>query len=408
MNRSVNDVQLRVLRWVADGADMTNPPNEAFKKSALALKDRKLIKVSKSNGKWNATITEAGTYYLEHGRFPQSELASSIRRPAPLPKRRTAPSKSVQQSATITESPQRKPAKPQNSPDTINVPTQLRGPHKAVREIIDHKERLDVPKEQRQRALLILHALAQEAVRRSWTVTANPSTFRRDPWTDRRTRVSPGPDLFTIDAGDKPVAIRLRMRQKRVKHELTEEEIADKERYSWSFAPKYDLEPTEAMRVEIRESSSNVYVLEDTATTRLEDKLIRAVERIAEASVKERKLVEWRRQRDIEIAEERRRAEVLRQRVQRYSSWFETLEQLRSDVVRHRELADTVARLRKAVERRDPDDENIGALGEYLAWSEQHLEDSDPFREITLPRDERPDLSYEEWREWTRRNPRRW
>src|SRR5699024_9311987 len=120
--------------------------------------------------------------------------------------------------------------------------------------------------------------------------------------------------------------------------------------------------------VEIRESSSNVYVLEDTATTRLEDKLIRAVERIAEASVKERKLVEWRRQRDIEIAEERRRAEVLRQRVQRYSSWFETLEQLRSDVVRHRELADTVARLRKAVERRDPDDENIGALGEYLAW----------------------------------------
>ncbi|WP_410711052.1 hypothetical protein [Brevibacterium sp. SIMBA_078] len=274
-----------------------------------------------------------------------------------------------------------------------------------MREIIDHKARLDVPKEQQQRALLILHALVQEAIRRNWTVTANPSTFRSDPWTDRRTRVSPGADLFTIDAGDKPVAIRLRMRQKRVDHELTEKEIADQKRYRWSFAPKYDFVQTERMRLEIRESSSNAYVVEDTAATRIEDKLIRAVERIAEASVKERELVERRRQRDIEIAEERRQAEILRQRAERYSSWFETLDQLRSNVIRHRELADTVARLRQAVELRDPDGENFDALGEYLAWSEQHLEESDPLRKIALPSGERPDLSYEEWREWSRRNP---
>src|SRR5690606_39778976 len=64
-------------------------------------------------------------------------------------------------------------------------------------------------------ALLILHSLAQEAIRRGWTVTANPSTFRKDPWNGRRTRVSPGPDLFSIDAGDAPAVIRLRMQQKR-------------------------------------------------------------------------------------------------------------------------------------------------------------------------------------------------
>lgn len=216
MNRSVNDIQLRVLRWVADGADFDNPPIETFKKSASALKDRKLIKVSKSNGKWNATITEIGTYYLEHGRYPQPKRAPSNSRPTTPPKPRTAPSKSLQGPTTVTSKPEPTPAEPQKSGGAIEIPTQFRRPHKAVREIIDHKARLDVPTELRQRALLILHALAQEATRRNWTVTANPSTFRRDPWTERRTKVSPGADLFTVDAGDKPVAIRLRMRQRRV------------------------------------------------------------------------------------------------------------------------------------------------------------------------------------------------
>ncbi|WP_210602862.1 hypothetical protein [Brevibacterium oceani] len=411
MNRSINDVQLQVLRWVADGADLDNPPIETFKKSAIALKDRKLIRVSKSTGKWNATITEAGSYYLEHGRYPQLERASSGRNlPAP-PKRSsasnrspTAPGKSPKGRIAVNAKPGPTPAEPQRLPGAIDIPTQLRRPHTAVREIIDHKARLDVPSEQRQRALLILHALVQEAVRRDWTVSANPSTIRRDPWTDRRTRVSPGADLFTIDAGDKPVAIRLRMRQKRVEHKLTDEEIARKERYSWSYAPKYDFEPTDRMRLEIREGSTNAYGIEDTAATYIEDKLIRAIERIEEASVKQRELVERWRQRDIEIAEERRRAEIFRQRAERYSSWFETLEQLRSDVARHRELTDTVERLRSAINLGDPTDENLGVLGEYLAWSEQHLEDSDPLRAIRLPKGERPDLSYEEWREWTRRN----
>lgn len=61
------------------------------------------------------------------------------------------------------------------------MPERVRRPHQAVREIVDHKARMDVPIEERQRAVLILHALAQEALRRGWTVTAIPSGFQKDP-----------------------------------------------------------------------------------------------------------------------------------------------------------------------------------------------------------------------------------
>lgn len=38
-------------------------------------------------------------------------------------------------------------------------------------------------------------------------------------------------------------------------------------------------------------------------------------------------------------------------------------------------------------------------------WAEEHLEQSDPFRRIDLPRGGRPDLSFDEWRNWKRSNP---
>jgi hypothetical protein len=132
MNRPVNDMQLEVLRWVADGADRDNPPNDTFKKSASALKDRKLIKVSKRNGKWRATITELGTYYLEHGRYPQPNRAPSNRRRNQLPKPRTAPSKSPKDPTAVTAKPGPTPTAPHKSPDAIDIPTQLR--HEDVRD----------------------------------------------------------------------------------------------------------------------------------------------------------------------------------------------------------------------------------------------------------------------------------
>lgn len=394
MDLTLNDAQLLVLQWVADGADLDHPPSETFKTSAVALSNRGLVDLDKRRGHWRIAITEAGTFYLEHGRHPEDE--SSERKPSAPPK----PEQGCDLKGTA--------AKRTKTDETIPTPEQVRRPHQAVREIIDHKARLDVPIEERQRALLILHALAQEALRRGWTVTAYPSTFQKDPWNGRRTRVSPGPDLFSIDAGDAPATIRLRMQQKRVDHVPTEKELAEEARYSWRRPSKHDYVATERMRLEIRAGSHDVLTLDDTVATRIEDKLLRAIEKIQQISAAAREAAERRRQREIEHAEQQRRAEELRRRAVRYTNWAETLEQLRSDFVRHRELVDAVAGLREAVADRGPEHEYAELLGEYLSWAEQHLEESDPLGRIWLPQGDRPDLSYDEWHEWKRQNPQQW
>lgn len=413
MDLKINDVQLLVLRWVAEGADLDNPPSDTFKISAVALRNRGLVSLDRRRGRWSVAITEAGTYYLEHGRHPK-ERPSKRKPSAPLkPKQRRNLTGTTTGRTKMRPRPEPSEAFDAEAKrarvtkdETIPMPEQVRRPHQAVREIVDHKARLDVPIEERQRALLILHALTQEALRRGWTVTANPSTFERDPRSRRRTRVSPGPDLFSIDAGDAPATIRLRMQQKRIDYVPTEEELAREARYNWRSYPKYDYVATERMRLEIRAGSYDVLTLTDTAATRIEDKLLRAIERIQQISVNARRAAEQQRQQALERAEQQRRADELRKRAVRYTSWADTLEQLRSDFVRHRELADAVAGLRAAVADRGR--EYAEGLGEYLAWAEQHLNDSDPLRRIWLPQGERPDLSYTQWDEWRRRNPQRW
>ncbi|WP_449276603.1 hypothetical protein [Leucobacter sp. GX24907] len=162
------------------------------------------------------------------------------------------------------------------------------------------------------------------------------------------------------------------------------------------------------MRLEIRPNTYDVANLDDTVATRIENKLLRAIEKIDQASDKAREIAERHRQREIEQQERELRAEKLRQRAARYDNWIKTLEQLRDDFVRHRELADTVAGLREAVAQRGPDHEYAELLGEYLSWSETHLVESDPFRRIWLPQGERPDMSFEEWQQWKRQHPRNW
>ncbi|BAJ73206.1 hypothetical protein MTES_0242 [Microbacterium testaceum StLB037] len=51
MDLTLNDTQLAVLRWVAAGADLENPPTPTFKTSAVALRSRGLIELDKRKGR---------------------------------------------------------------------------------------------------------------------------------------------------------------------------------------------------------------------------------------------------------------------------------------------------------------------------------------------------------------------
>src|SRR3954451_8299836 len=66
----LNERQLDVLRRIGEGADLSQPKDIPVRTSARALQSRGLVDVSRHDGLWRATITDAGRFYLKHGQHP--------------------------------------------------------------------------------------------------------------------------------------------------------------------------------------------------------------------------------------------------------------------------------------------------------------------------------------------------
>jgi hypothetical protein len=77
----LNPRQFDVLRWIADGCPSGVMADHTYKTTAVALQNRRLIKISKKGGRWRAEITSAGQRYLSDGSTPV--LASADRGDAP-------------------------------------------------------------------------------------------------------------------------------------------------------------------------------------------------------------------------------------------------------------------------------------------------------------------------------------
>lgn len=404
---SINAIQLLALRWVADGADTTTPPTPDFKTSAVALANRGLIDLDRRRGHWRAALTEQGRFYLEHGRHPAA--TPTIRITKSLPPRQ--PSSETPPAATADVAPapgsmiETRP--PKTSAPTVPIPSQIRAPHPAIKELVDYPQRLDVPSEVRRRAHLILHALAQEAVRRGWTITPVLSQMTRDGWTGKRSRTWPSSDLFSLDAGSAPAAVRLRMKQRQVDHVPTQKELADEERYGYRRYPRHDFVPTDKMRLEVGAGVYGSLVLEDTVATRIEDKLMRAIERVERMTEDARARAEAQRLRAIEEAARQQRAAEFRARALRYDNWARSLDDLRESLARHRDLTNTVTALRRRVAE-GGDVEETDRWTKYLTWAEQHLEESDPVLAFLPPEGETPDLTFAQWHEWSVQDERRY
>lgn len=75
--------QPAILKWVESGCPDDVPDLNASKRTARALEDRRLVKVSRKDGLWRAGLTTAGRFYLDHGEHPPA--SSRVPRPLPLP-----------------------------------------------------------------------------------------------------------------------------------------------------------------------------------------------------------------------------------------------------------------------------------------------------------------------------------
>jgi hypothetical protein len=121
----LNDRQLRVLRWVADGYPADGMTDEFFKRSAASLQDRRLVVVSRRRGSWQAEVTDAGRFYLEHGHHPRADAAP----PAPRRTSSAAPPHRCPQSPPAAAQPDGSRAAPGLQPArVVPAPAQARLP----------------------------------------------------------------------------------------------------------------------------------------------------------------------------------------------------------------------------------------------------------------------------------------
>lgn len=86
----LHEGQVEVLQWVADGCPEGKWEGHSYKTTANALAGRRLLKVSKKGGGWQAEILPAGTYYLTHCDYPSGHW--STRRNAGTPASPVTPS----------------------------------------------------------------------------------------------------------------------------------------------------------------------------------------------------------------------------------------------------------------------------------------------------------------------------
>lgn len=392
MENPVSAAQLAVLKWIADGCDSSTIPSLSYKIHAVALQNRGLIYLAHRRGHWNASLTAKGEYYIEHGQYPdppakterpltRSERKNSLRRAA---RRREAAAR-------------RREAVPK--PRAIPIPTQVSDAHPAIRELMEHKRRLAVPEEHRQRALLILQALIEEAQRRGWTVAPTASSVSREARNDGHTRIWESRDLFSIDAGHYAVGIRLRVRHRQVLREPSDDQEKSAKRWGYNITPSYDLVPTDEIFMDLDDNQYPSLIIKDTPVFKVEDKLIRAINRIQDATDKALVYAEERRVAAMAEAEAQKRREAFQERVDRYGTWVKALETLHAEMQHHDALMRTVARLREYIGEHDRD-AGIQDLTTYASWVERHLKESSPFHKFEIPTSELPDLSYAEWRRW--------
>lgn len=381
--KPVNARQLEVLRWVADGCPEGVMADASYKTTAVALRNRRLLKVSKRGG-WHAELTDDGRYYLEHSRYPDEPPKSvsprTMRATRQKPERREKPPIDTSVSARgASETAEPSPAA------AVRVPAALRNPHPVVAALRDDRRRLGLTASVRGRALRVLQALATEAERRGWSV--REVKMRRNEygyhWLDSRNHL-------IVETGEASVGVRILQQKDRSPHTPTGEELDRQQRWG-SNPPKYDHTPNEYLRIEIDSRwNGRQHSWSEGVRGPIDRKLPAILDEIEyrhaegqEHRLEALRVEEEREQRRLEAVErakvllrESHRAEVLAKQV---ADWRYAC-QLREYVEAMTERAAS-----------DPDSDERRAVLEWVEWARAHVETIDPLHgELRLPDDPHP------------------
>lgn len=233
-NQPLTDLQRKVLEWVSKGSPDGVWEDTSYKRSAYSLTDRGLITVDRRRHSWTAQMTESGRYYLQHGQYrslPESRRSGTAGKrkkqspeatitpsdliaevqavdgiltvPDPAPVLRAGYRRAISVALSdglapngyalrhtgrdsgdlvIRLVPRNETTERRDELEPIPVPTSLEGAHSMVRTIRDERpELLDVEGTARERALLLLQAIAEECARRGYELRLRPDdtpTFR--------------------------------------------------------------------------------------------------------------------------------------------------------------------------------------------------------------------------------------
>lgn len=409
MGRTVNGLQLKVLRWIAEGCPAGGVPTEGFsyKVSAYALQSRRLVRVDRRGGRWRAEVTDVGRHFLEHGAYPASDTGPGPKRQGKPRQRERLPAASVGSSSEAggtrpavdrrSDTGGERPGTPKTTGVPVPIVTQIRRPHPAIRELLDHPKRVDLPAEVRRRVHVVSHTLVGEALRRGWQASAVTSEVRQR-WPSGRERWWPSKDLFRIDAGECEVGVQFRVKTSRVEHVATPDEARRRARGEYVWAPRWDYHPTEVLRLFLYHGGHVIASWEDTARIPIENRIVAVLDRVQELTraVIARRAAEQRRWEE----QRRRREEDQRQqaRVTHYDAWLDALLTLQRRRREHAELVTLVADL-QARRCRLPE-EDRAQLDTFLMWADRHLTASNPFDGVDLPAGAPPEMTYAQWRQW--------
>ncbi len=116
------------------------------------------------------------------------------------------------------------------------------------------------------------------------------------------------------------------MKQRKVPHVPTKDELEQERRSGYRWYRRTDLVATDRMRLEVGANSYGSLVLEDTAVTRIEDKLARALVMIQTMTDVVIEQEEQRRARAIEQAAALEREQTQLRRAAQYGEWVQTLD----------------------------------------------------------------------------------